>query len=213
MSEVEWLKKEYVRTAILFAIIIGGVIIFQLSLRAALRTNYPLAAVESGSMVPTLNVGDIIAVRGVSNASEIKAGKIGENPEGDIIVFYHPTNVRRVYWFFKERALIVHRAVDKAYVDGVWRFQTWGDNNQGPDQGSDPRSWVAETEVVGKVVGRMPWFGHVSLFMQSDAGMMLIVLSFIVMIMIDYIVLPIWESLKSEKKEDLNDEGKGVSQH
>ncbi len=213
MSEVGFLKREYVKTAILFAVIIGGVIVFQLGLRAALRTQYPLAAVESESMVPTLNVGDIIVVRGVSNASEIKAGKIGENPEGDIIVFYHPTNVRRVYWFFKERALIVHRAADKAYVDGVWRFQTWGDNNPGPDQGSDPRSWVAETEVVGKVVGRTPWLGRVSLFMQSDAGMMLIILLLIVMIMIDYVITPVWESLKSGKKEGLNDEGKGVSQH
>ena len=204
MNEVEWLKKEWVKTAILYAIIIGGVIVFQLGLRVALRTQYPLAAVESPSMVPTLLEGDIILVRGL-NAGEIKVGKIGENPEGDIIVFYDPTGrTRTVYWFFKERALIVHRAVDKAYVDGVLRFQTQGDNpytNPSPDQGSDPRGWVAETKVVGKVVGRVPWFGYVSLYMQSDAGMMLIVVLFIVMIVIDYIALPIWESLKSEKKE------------
>ena len=49
--------------------------------------------------------------------------------------------------------------------------------------------------------------------MQSDAGMMLIVLLLTVMIMIDYVITPVWESLKSEKKEDLNDEGKGVNQH
>jgi len=190
------------KTVVLLIVILVGVFGFQLGLRAALRTSYPLAAVESGSMVPTLNVGDIIVVRGTSNASEIKVGK---NPEGDIIVFYHPTNVRRVYWFFKERALIVHRAVDKAYVDGKWRFQTWGDNNPGPDQGSDPLTWVAETEVVGTVVGRIPWLGNISLFMQSDAGMFVILLLFVALV-IWTIFFPEEESPKSEEKTSLNKE-------
>jgi len=210
VTEVEWLKKEYVRTAILFAIIIGGVIVFQLGLRAALRTQYPLAAVESPSMVPTLNVGDIIMVRGGQNTSEIEAGGVGSNPVGDIIVFYDPRGTtRRVYWFFKDPALIVHRVIEKKFdnVTGMWYFRTQGDNNWSPD----PWGWIPDTKVVGKVVGRISWLGHVSLFMQSDAGMMLIILLFIVMIMIDYVALPIWESLKSEKKENLNDEGKGVS--
>jgi len=207
-----------VRTAILFAIVIGSVIIFQLGLRAALRTQYPLAAVESASMVPTLNIGDIIVVRGGQNMSEIKVGNVGENPEGDIIVFYDPTGrVRPAYWYFlTARALIVHRAIEKKFdnATGMWLFRTQGDNNWGPDPWPDNgggAGWVPESYVVGKVVGRMPWLGHVSLFMQSDAGIMLIVLLFILMIMIDYVITPIWESLKSGKKEDLNDEGKGVS--
>jgi len=215
VTEVEWLKKEYVRTAIMFAIIIGGVIIFQLGLRAALRTQFPLAAVESPSMVPTLNVGDIIMVQGGQNKSEIEAGVVGSNPVGDIIVFYDPRGTtRRVYWFFKEPALIVHRAIEKKYVDNTWYFRTQGDNNYSPDPWPDNGGgggWIPESYVVGKVVGRIPWLGHVSLFMQSDAGMMLIILLLIIMIIIDYVALPVWESLKSEKKEDLNDKGKGVS--
>jgi len=211
VSKVEWLKKEYVRTAILYAILIGGVIVFHLGLRAALRTQYPLAVVESPSMVPTLNVGDDIVVQGV-NPSEIKVGKVGENSEGDIIVFYDPTGrTRTVYWFFKAPALIVHRAIEKKFdsATDMWYFRTQGDNNWGPD----PWGWVPATKVVGKAVGRVPWLGHVSLFMQSNAGLMLIVLLFIVMVMIDYVITPMWESLKIEKKEDLNDEGKGVCQY
>jgi len=196
-------KREYMKTVVLLIIILVGVFGFQLGLRAALRTSYPLAAVESGSMVPTLNVGDIIVVRGTSNASE--EIKVGKNPEGDIIVFYHPTNVRRVYWFFKERALIVHRAVDKKNVNGTWCFRTWGDNNPGPDQGSDPRTWVAETEVVGRVVGRIPWLGNISLFMQSDAGMFVIILLFSALV-IWTIFFPEEESPKSEEKTSLNKE-------
>ena len=213
MNEVEWLKKEWVKTAILFAIVIGGVVIFQLGLRAALRTQYPLAAVESASMVPTLNVGDIIVVRGGQNTGKIE---VGQNPEGDILVFYDPTGrVRPAYWYFlTARALIVHRAVEKKHEENTWYFRTQGDNNNIPDPWPDKgggAGWVPESYVVGKVVGRIPWMGHVSLFMQSDAGIMLIVLLFIVMIMIDYVITPVWKSLKSRKKEDLNDEGKGVN--
>jgi len=219
VSKVEWLKKEYVRTAILFAIVIGGVIVFQLGLRAALRTHYPLAAVESPSMVPTLNVGDIIVVRGGQNMSEIESGSVGGNPVGDIIVFYDPRGTtRRVYWFFKAPALIVHRAIDKKYDNAtdMWYFQTKGDNNPSPDNWDNNPYTSCDlpgTKIVGKVGGRIPWMGRISLFMQSDAGMMLIVLLFIAIIMIDYVITPVWESLKSEKKEDLNDKGKGVSQH
>ncbi|MFQ6032866.1 MAG: hypothetical protein ACE5K2_08095, partial [Candidatus Zixiibacteriota bacterium] len=153
-----------------------------------------------------LNVGDIIAVRGV-NASEIKVGKVSENPEGDIIVFYDPTGrTRPVYWFFKARALIVHRAIDKKFdnATSMWYFRTQGDHNSDwdrywPDNGGG-KGWVPDSYVVGKVVGRMPWLGRVSLFMQSDVGMTVIVMLIIFMIVIDYVILPTWESLKSEKR-------------
>jgi signal peptidase len=184
----KWLKD---KTTILLIILLVGVFGFQVGARAALRTAYPLAAVESGSMVPTLNIGDIIIVQGISNASEIKVGK---NPEGDIIVFYDPKGgTRRVYWFFTAQALIVHRAINRKYDNATkrWYFQTQGDNvKTNPDP--DPW-WIPETEVIGKVVGRTPWLGYISLFMQSDTGMFVIILLFSALL--------IWTIFFPEKEE------------
>jgi len=198
-----WLKdKEYAKTAIFLIIILVGVFGFQVGVRAALRTSYPLAAVESESMVPTLNVGDIIVVRGISNASE--EIKVGDNPVGDIIVFYDPRGyTRRVYWFFSESALIVHRAIDKKYEGGICYFRTKGDANSADDLSW--AGWIPETKVVGKVVGQIPWLGHVSLFMQGDAGMFLIILLFSALV-IWTIFFPEKKSPKSEEKTSLNKE-------
>jgi len=56
----EILKNDYVKTIIFLAIMILSVMGFWFGLKAVLKTEYPLLAVASGSMVPTLNVGDLI---------------------------------------------------------------------------------------------------------------------------------------------------------
>lgn len=201
---MEWLKKnEYAKTIILLAIIVVGVVGFQLGLRAALRTSYPLAAVESGSMIPTLGIGDIISVQGSLNFSEVVAAP---QPDGDILVFRNPyETMKRVYWFFKAPELIVHRAIEKKYENGVWYFRTQGDNNPSPDLWPDKGGgvgWVPGTSVIGKVVGRIQWLGHVPLFLQTDAGMILIVGAIFALIVIDYVIPPLRESLKSKKRTE-----------
>jgi len=195
---LEWLKKnEYAKTIILLAIIVIGVVGFQLGLRAALRTSYPLAAVESGSMIPTLRIGDIILIRGSLNFSEVEAAS---KPDGDILVFKNPYGtVKRVYWFFKAPELIVHRTIDKKYEDGVWYFRTQGDNNPSPDSWPDKGGgvgWVQETFVIGKVAGRISLLGYFPLFLQTDAGMILIVGALFALIVIDFVIPPLRESLK-----------------
>ncbi|NIP67309.1 signal peptidase I, partial [Candidatus Bathyarchaeota archaeon] len=108
-------KNETIQTVILMAIMIAGVATFWFGLGIVLRTEYPLLAVISKSMLPTLNVGDYIVVQGV-NASEIKAEKI----IGDIIVFPSPGPRN-------SGELIVHRAIGKTRGnDGELYFQTRG---------------------------------------------------------------------------------------
>jgi len=177
-------KNEYLQTITLLVIVVIGIAGFQLGLRAILRTDYPLAVVESESMVPILNVGDIIVVQGV-DASEIYAAPKTENPPGDIIVFRKPTNeTRRVYWFFIAPELIVHRAIYKVQNGGVWYFSTKGDNNLG--QWEWERRFP-ERFVVGRVVLIIPWLGYVSLFLQSDQGMWTIVCLMGALIIAEYI--------------------------
>jgi signal peptidase len=187
MKTKELLKNEYVKTVI--TLIIVGVIfaVFFFGTRFALRTEHPFLAVASGSMKPTLNVGDLIVVQGVSNGSEIKAAP---DPEGDIIVY----QVEGLIVGGQSEGFIVHRAVDKESVEGKWYFVTKGDNNSVEDTvrnattgNPSPLPGVPESHLVGKVVYWVPWVGNIFLFIQTPSGMVLIVLLFAVWVFIEFV--------------------------
>ena len=178
LSEI--LKREYVKTAILLAVVVVSVFAFWIGLTTALRTEYPMLAVASGSMEPTLYKGDLIMVQGVPNASDIMVGRDDAVPPGDIIVFHKPTDPSE---------LIVHRAIDKELRGGTWYFQTKGDANFSPD------SWeLAEDHLVGKVVGHVSHIGYIPLFLReflwTPIGMILIVALLLLFLFYDYIPLP-----------------------
>jgi signal peptidase len=176
------LKNSYVQTAILVIILLSGVFGFWFGLRTVLRTEYPLLAVASGSMVPNLNVGDLIVVQGVSNGDEIN---VGPPPNGTMIVFHRPDHSSGGgFMFYVGDELIVHRARAKVYENGTWYFTTQGDANAGSAY------WeidFPESLIVGKVVGVVPWIGNVPLFMRTTQGMIFIFFLFIVILLIEYI--------------------------
>ncbi len=180
------LKSGYMKTLILVVVLVGSVIAFWFGLRVALGTEYPFLTVASGSMRPTLNVGDLIVVQGVWNAGDLKAAP---RPEGDIIVFRSP----RV-----EGEMIVHRAVDKVQHNGLWFFETEGDQNGTPDiwTGSavPPEDlWggkISERLLIGKVIGRVPWLGYVPLYVRTPVGFLFIVILVIIIIFAEYIPIP-----------------------
>ena len=166
------------KTIILIIILFVSVFAFWFGLRYAFQTEFPLLAVASGSMIPTLDVGDLILVQGFSNACEVNAASY---PEGDIIVFHKPG---------LENELIVHRAVSKVENDDTCYFETKGDHNSIADKWSGPETWdnkISERLLVGKVVGKVPWLGHIPLFMRTPSGILIIVLLFIVLIIVDFI--------------------------
>jgi signal peptidase I len=171
------LKNEYVKTAILAIIVIGAVFAFWYGLRWALRTDYPLLAVASESMYPTLTRGDLIVVEWVP-ASEIYAAPQTSHPPGDIIVFQGAS-------VGLPNELIVHRAISKFYNNktGTYYFITHGDNNPpGANEGPFP-----DTAVVGKVIYVIPWIGNVPLFLRTPTGMLLIVFLFLIVILAESI--------------------------
>jgi signal peptidase len=173
------LKNDYVKTAVLLFIIIISVFAFWFGLRTALATEFPLCGVASGSMIPTLQVGDLIIVQGVSDASNIEAAPNDATNPGDIIVFYNPRK-----GFRDPNDLIVHRAINKSYdeVEDRWEFKTQGDANPGPD------NWdVPEDFVVGKVVFfRIPLVGFITFLMRTPAAI-LVVLPPLILIVMDWI--------------------------
>ena len=92
------------------------------------------------------------------NPAEIEVGD-HDLKTGDVIVF-------EAIWSTTGDP-IVHRVVDSRFNntgEEIWEFQTWGDYNTGPDQ--PPHPWVREDEIVGIVVGRIPWIGWVKLWLS-----------------------------------------------
>jgi len=105
-------------------------------LPVVLSTRSPLMVVVSESMTPTLNVGDIIIVRGEASYKV-----------HDIIVYHTPLYSKP----------IVHRII--GIKNGY--FITKGDHNQFSDPGTiAPRQGVSPDDVQGKVVFVVPKLGY-----------------------------------------------------
>lgn len=180
---------------LIFMVVFG----FWFGLRLALNTDYPMLAVASGSMcteqpnrcdgwshpfAPTLHTGDLIIVQGV-NASDIHPGPY---PDGDILIFHLSS---------QSDELIVHRAIEKTTADGEISFVTQGDANPGPGPGSP----TPAKNVVGKVVLRIPWIGHLALLMRDNSGVYLVIALIIIIIAVE-LVLSISEDKETETKKD-----------
>lgn len=171
-------KSKYVKTVVLAVILIGSIVAFWIGVRTALGTEYPLLAVASGSMVPTLNVGDLIVVQGVIDASQIYAAP---KPNGTIIVFHKPSDPGE---------LIVHRAIAKVENGSTWYFRTRGDNNPTTDSwlGNDTYQGMVSTKLlVGRVVAIVPWIGNVPLFIRTPPGTVLIISLLIIVLLVEYV--------------------------
>jgi len=111
-------------------VVIVALLLFNEGLKLIAGTEVPLAIVEGYSMWPTYDDGDILlVVRAIP--SDLKVG--------DVIIY-------RKY----DGTLVVHRIVDKSFIDGKWFFKTQGDNNLYPDP-----YLVSEDQVVGRVAGKL----------------------------------------------------------
>ena len=176
-------KNEYFQTAITIILLLAFVFGFWYVTQTVLRTGYPALAVASTSMLPTLNVGDLIIVQGVA-PEKINANYL----TGDIIVFRSK---------FNPEELIVHRAVD-LYSEGntTW-VVTCGDNVGGLKDQFSP--WNSSL-LIGKVVGRIPWIGNFALLMHSQHNIYLFTVVIIILIVI--ILFFPFEAGKEEKESE-----------
>jgi signal peptidase I len=196
-------KNEYLQTGVMILVIIIVVFGFWFGIQIVLNTQYPALAVASGSMCrvqrmhcdgwthpfdTTLHVGDLIIVQGVS-PEDIHAD---EYPHGDIIVFRQTTSGE----------LIVHRAIAKVERDGKWYFQTKGDGNSTPDS---PSPNTPEENVEGKVIMRIPWIGHIALFMRNSSGIYIIILLIVILVIVEFII-PAISKGKKKTQQEIEDE-------
>jgi len=203
-------KNEYFKTAIMIILIIVVVFGFWYGSQTVLNTRHPALAVASGSMCtlpgsrcdgwthpfePTLHVGDLIIVQGV-DADDIK----DTYPNSDIIVFHKPSNLGE---------LIVHRVVAKEEKNGVTYFKTKGDGNgvhkwpEIPDLNEYDNWEIPEDLVVGKVILRIPWIGHIALLMNNSSGIFIIAFLLIILVIVEFIV-PVLSGRKGEVEQREN---------
>ena len=137
---------------ILVAVVIAGLF----SVRGAL----PFVPILGVSMEPEFKAGDLITIEEVS-PSDIKVG--------DVIVFTVPPMVREAYDYPK---VVVHRVVRAYTTDRDTTFRTQGDNVEGEDP-----FMVRARDIKGTPGRRIPYLGFPLLFLQSQQGLIFVVVS------------------------------------
>ncbi|MEM2921796.1 MAG: signal peptidase I [Candidatus Bathyarchaeia archaeon] len=162
-------RNEIVRIAVSLVVIFISVQAGWLILKAAMRTEVPVAYVPSRSMEPTLNVGDLVIIQGV-NPPEINVGTI--------IVFYVPEH------YGEDAYRIVHRVVKVVQLENGLGFETKGDNNPV----SDYFRWkyIPEAYVIGKVIYRIPYVGYLALKIREPIGITVIAFLIILLVALEY---------------------------
>ena len=115
--------------------------------------------VLSGSMEPTISVGDVVVV----DETEPSAVE-----EGDVITYVRSDAEKPT----------THRVIEVIEQDGTLAFQTQGDANDEPD--AEP---VHESELQGTVILTLPYIGYVVSFANTPMGFVtLVVLPFTLLV-------------------------------
>jgi signal peptidase I len=201
-------KNQYFQTAVVIGLIAAVIFGFWFGLQIAFNTKIPpMLAVVSGSMcIPydgacdgwthpfdrTLHIGDLIVIQGV-DPKDLNANY----PDSDIIVFHQPDD---------PSTLIVHRiALKVENADGTFSFYTKGDGNppvQWPEATTGYDYWgaVPQDEVVGKVVMRIPWVGHIAMMTQNYSLVPIIVVIVILIVIIEF-VIPLFKDRKTHAQD------------
>jgi len=151
--------------------------------RAVSGTNFPLSAVQSGSMEPTIPTGSLIFIQKVSGEDLVA----GNNPVGDVVVYYFPNTKITDYFLFAvyDPTPWSHRAVDKAEINGTFYVLTKGDANRYPDQNPlNPNSWVPMDRVIGKVVWFVPYLGYPFLWVKNPFVVLAVLIVLIILIIL-----------------------------
>jgi signal peptidase len=143
-------------------IVVIGVLIIWMGLRIVFGTENPFYVVSSGSMVPVLQVFDVLVVQGNDPFESVKIG--------DIIVFNRPAGQDRV---------IVHR-VAAIIDDEPYTIRTKGDANPASIPGTDFP--ITEKEYIGKVAYVIPQIGYVTRILTPPINYIIIAAIIAVMI-------------------------------
>ena len=153
------ISKGVIKDIIIVAV---AVLVIWIGLQVAFGTQNPFYVVASGSMIPVLQVYDVIIIQGHVPFEEIEIG--------NIIVFNRPSDHDRV---------IVHRVVSIT-DDNPKTIRTQGDANNASIPGTDFP--ITEEEYIGKVEYTLPQVGYVTQLLKPPTNYIIIVIVVGVMI-------------------------------
>jgi signal peptidase len=182
---------------IIFVAIVVGTISLLSQIAVGLWT--PMVAVESGSMVPNLNIGDIIIIQGISRTTAVtyeegeKTGYSAFNKPGDVIL-YRPYGKESMNLFDQLKMLIgispgqdkatpiIHRALYRVKQgEPMWQggpaapfdgFITKGDHNDKIDQMAGQIFGIANMNYIEKNRDEIKSIGS-NIFLDKGTGAIL----------------------------------------
>ncbi len=182
----------FITTVLMYSICLIMIIIFlvfvvnfidkQYNLKSGKNKNNLFSAytIVSPSMVPTINVLDVVVTMRVNSPESLE--------KGDIITF-NSTDYRY------SGVLVTHRIVDiEKTTSGEYLYTTKGDNNNTQDS-----SRISFDEIYGRVLFRIPKIGYIQYYLSSILGWVAIIIVPAVMI-IGYDIYKLVKTLRS--KED-----------
>ena len=148
----------------IFLMLIGGMLLLYIAdikIRAA-KGDYSAPmfnayVVLSGSMVPNIMIKDVVVTKKIPEE---------ELEVGDIITFISPD--QRFGGIS-----VTHRIIDKIYdeEDGIYKYRTQGDANNIADSVPVPNS-----NILGKVILKIPKLGYIQDVLASKGGLIILVL-------------------------------------
>ena len=172
------------------AIVVIAVIVIWIGLPTAFGTQNPFYVVASGSMIPALQVYDIIVIQGHEPFQEVQVG--------DIIVFDRPSDHNRV---------IVHR-VESILSEDPLTVRTQGDANPSFIRGTDYP--ITEEEYIGKVAYIIPQVGYITQILKPPMNYIIIAIVIGIMIIKQFTgkKKDVEDIVSKETLEELSDIGK-----
>ncbi|MHA2249118.1 MAG: signal peptidase I [Candidatus Kariarchaeaceae archaeon] len=180
------IKKDYFEYAYFGFFILFLVLFFTGTLGRS--TGLTLVVIENAdpnSMFPTYYQGDLFL---------IEKGDPQDYKLGDVVV-YETIGLNGVI------EKVIHRIIDIIIDDGVYYFRLKGDNprsNVKPDQ-VEGLYLIPFDKVLGKIILRMPYLGHLSLAMQRNSGVKLMVYAMAAILAIAIVFWPDEEEEEGEK--------------
>ena len=147
-----------------------------------------LYTIVTQSMEPNINPYDVIIDATVKNPENIKIG--------DVITFVSTASISR-------NMIITHRVYDIKKENGEYYYYTKGDNNISPDL--VPASY---SNVLGKVLIRIPQLGRLQAFLSTKAGWLIVVVIPALFVIISDIVkmFRLGSAKKNVDKQIMNEE-------
>ncbi len=195
----EWLIKlrnalHFIATVLMYSLCLIMIIVFLVFVINFIDKQYNLKSgknakdlfsaytIVSPSMVPSINVLDVVVTMRVNNPEDLKK---------DDIITFNSTDYRY------SGVLVTHRIIDiEKTTNGEYLYTTKGDNNNTQDS-----SRISFDEIYGRVLFRIPKIGYIQYYLSSILGWVAIIIVPAIMI-IGYDIYKLVKTLRSNNDKD-----------